>query len=395
MSFFEDHEPGNSARSSIHQIIYYFFLFFIFLFFTTSRGIATKSFYLVSSAFVVYSIIYLREFSKFINNKTYSYSVLIISYLVIISVVKGQIQYDDVKACFRLIIFLSIMVLFFSDMRRLQALLNVIVAATMVGSFVDVYDYFMSGNYRYSLPFGVERKFLNQIYAGGIYSLVAITSVHQFLIYRNHAAKTLYASCFVYLSALIFLTKSRAALLCFIISILIYFVIDSKRCRKYGFVALLFLVVLAGLFNEYVYDLSTLIERKDSHRLQIWINSYDLLKDNILFGHGLGSDYLLKLDSSSFTHPHNLYLYAIFTGGLICFVLLSVLLWVAFKSILRNNDKVHGPFLLSILFYIITFNFFDSRMVIDDIGVGWQVFWLPIGIIAAFSSLSETVSVEV
>jgi hypothetical protein len=34
-------------------------------------------------------------------------------------------------------------------------------------------------------------------------------------------------------------------------------------------------------------------------------------------------------------------------------------------------------------------------MIVDDIGVGWHLFWFPIGLIAAFASLQGPVKDEV
>ena len=81
-----------------------------------------------------------------------------------------------------------------------------------------------------------------------------------------------------------------------------------------------------------------------------------------LVGHGLGEDFFVKYSHGSVTEPHNLYLYAIFSGGLVCFLILLILYWMAIKGIFHNWCQDLGPFMAAILLFIITFNFFDSRI---------------------------------
>jgi O-antigen ligase len=138
-----------------------------------------------------------------------------------------------------------------------------------------------------------------------------------------------------------------------------------------------------------------LIERKDAFRLEIWDKSFEKLKESIIFGHGLGEVFSLEYSRGSVTHPHNLYLYVVYTGGLVCLILVLVLYFMAINSIYRNWDADYGAFMAAILIYIVTFNFFNSRMIIDDIGVGWHLFWLPIGMIASFSSFRDTVRADI
>ena len=97
--------------------------------------------------------------------------------------------------------------------------------------------------------------------------------------------------------------------------------------------------------------------------------------EKFIFGHGLGADFQLYISTGEkFTEPHNLYLYVLFTGGVVCLFLLLFLYWMAIVTIYRNWNCEVSPFLSSILLFIIIFNFFDSRMVVDDIGVGWSLF---------------------
>ncbi|MBE0575120.1 MAG: O-antigen ligase family protein [Desulfuromonadales bacterium] len=301
---------------------------------------------------------------------------------------------DYIKAGFRLIVFLTIMLFFLTQKCEIFTLFKIIVVATIVGSGYDLFNYVVSGSYQRSLPFGMGTKFLWHIYAGGVYSIVAIISTHLAFMSRNRIEKILYSLSCVYLSVLVYLSQSRAAILCYLLSIMIYLLLSKRANIKYGLITLLTFSLIVGVVNSHIYKFASLLARKDAWRLEIWSLSLDILKDKILFGHGLGENFLLKASFGSYTEPHNLYLYAIFSGGMVCFLLLLILYWVAIRAIFHNWCPDLGPFMAAILLFIITFNFFDSRMVVDDIGVGWHLFWFPIGLIAVFASLQGPVKDE-
>lgn len=379
----------------VEKFLYLFFLIFIALLFSVKRGIATKEFYIVSMLFIIYFRYNLHAFKNLYSNKVYLLSMILILYSVLSSMIVGSIEFDYIKAGLRLIVFLTIMSFFLSEKGEIFTLLKIIVVATVVGSGYDFFSYISSGGYQRSMPFGVDSKFLIQIYAGGIFSIVAIISVHLAFMDRNRIEKILYSLSCVYLSTLVYLSQSRAAILCYFFSIMIYLLLCKKVKIKHGLITLLTFSLIVGVVNSHIYKFTSLLARKDSGRLEIWSLSQDILKENFLFGHGLGEDFLLKTSVGSFTEPHNLYLYAIFTGGLICFLLLLTLYRMAIKAILDNWCPDLGPFMAAILLFIITFNFFDSRRIVDDIGVGWHLFWFPIGLIAAFASLKAPVNDEV
>jgi O-antigen ligase len=309
--------------------------------------------------------------------------------------VVGRIELDYIKYGFRLIVFLTIMLFYLKRKHEMFTLFKIIVLATVVGSGYDLFNYISSGSYQRSLPFGVDSKFLIQIYAGGIFSITAIISAHLAVMGRSRIEKILYSLSCVYLSTLVYLSQSRAAILCYLLSIVIYILLSKRVKVKHGLITLLTFSLIFIFINNHIYKFTSLLARKDSGRLEIWALSLDILKDKALFGHGLGADFLLKTSVGSFTEPHNLYLYAIFTGGMVCLLLLLILYWMAIKAVFHNWCPDLGPFMAAILLFIITFNFFDSRMIVDDIGVGWHLFWFPIGLIAAFASLQGPVKDEV
>ena len=378
----------------IEKYLYVFFVAFMALLFSVNRNIATKEFYIVSFLFVIHFLYNRHSYKKIYSNKVYLLSVVLILYSVVSSMIIGSIELDYIKSGFRLIVFLTIMLFLFTEQSEIFALLKIIVIATIVGSGYDLFKYVVSDNYLRSVPFGVGTKFLWHIFAGGVYSIVAIISVHLAFMGRNRIEKILYSLSCVFLSLLVYLSQSRAAILCYLLSIMIYLLLSKRVNIKYGLIALLTFSFIVGVVNSYIYKFTSLLARKDAGRLEIWTNSLAILKSKILFGHGLGEDFIVKYSHGSVTEPHNLYLSAIFSGGLVCFLILLILYWMAIKGIFHNWCQDLGPFMAAILLFIITFNFFDSRMVVDDIGVSWLLFWFPIGLIAVFASLRSPVKDE-
>lgn len=378
----------------IEIISYTSFYVFVGLLFIANRNVSTKWFYLTTSFVFIYIILKSEKIKELTNNRIFLSCLALISYSVCISYLYGQFEFNYLKSGVRLIIFISAIIFFVRNKLNLTIILNIIVVCTLLGSFWDLYEYVASGGYQSAVPFGVGTKYLWHIFAGGIYSIAAMFALYLADDNKYLPAKFVYIVIFVFLNMLILISQSRSAILCYMLSVMLYLILKKKLNIKYLIITITSVLLVSWFVSNNIYMFASLVERKDAYRLEIWSKSFDMIKGNILFGHGLGADFHLKFSSGTVTGPHNLYLYAMFTGGLVCLLLLLFLYYMAITSLLRNWNPDLGPLMAAILLFIMTFNFFDSRMVVDDIGVGWHLFWFPIGLIAAFASLQDPVKDE-
>jgi len=376
-------------KDRLEKIVYFSFLIFLSLLYLSNRNIAAKFYYITSSFVLIYIFFTYKNIIKLVKNRIGLSCISIISYSLISSFFINGIEYLYIKSSIRVFLFIAASILFFRNEKDINCALKIILVFTVLGSFPDLYDFFISGNYQNGTPLGQGSKYLWHIYAGGIYAISAMVSFYLFFTSKDNKIKLIYLIFFIYLSSLVYLSQSRAAILCYFLAIMLYLVLSRNINLKYVFITLATFSILGWVVNFWVFKFSTLLERKDAGRFAIWDKSLDIIMDKIIFGHGLGADFKFYHGKLIITEPHNLYLYALFTGGLICLVLLMLLYWMAIKAIYCNWNFETGPFLSSILLFIIIFNFFDSRKIVDDIGVGWPLFWVPVGIIAAYSSVCE------
>ena len=197
------------------KILYFFYIIFMAALYLFNRNIAAKSYYIISFLFLIY-IIFIRDNGcKLKENKLYISSVLLVLYSLASSIILNGINSPYIKSSLRLVLFLSATIIILKNKKNIIIVLNVIMLSTFLGSLPDLYDYFMSNDYQKAIRFAAENKYLVSIYAGGVYSISAIISLHLVFNSKHFQQKVIYSFFLVYLSALVYLSQSRAAILSF------------------------------------------------------------------------------------------------------------------------------------------------------------------------------------
>lgn len=175
------------------------------------------------------------------------------------------------------------------------------------------------------------------------------------------------------------LIGSRGGLLASVMSVVVYFLTQSKKPLKAFLcmlVVLLIAVMLANFFlPEYIsqrFTLSNMIEGGGSGRLTIWKNYFAMYGEQNLFGllFGIGRNSAPSLYLENFGRPyyaHNIFVRALLETGIIGLALLIALL----VSILKKGIKEKNGALVAALLGFVTGAFFLDM---DNM----RVFWLLI-----------------
>jgi O-antigen ligase len=128
---------------------------------------------------------------------------------------------------------------------------------------------------------------------------------------------------------------SRSSWVASICSIFILFILNYKKIKMihlvYLIVFLLFIVFLYLNFDSFQNRFSQLISGHSSERIEIWVNTLNLIEQNFLFGYGIDSwKNLPDLYLIKFPDPHNLILEILIYTGIIgllaCLFTISVVI---------------------------------------------------------------------
>jgi len=205
---------------------------------------------------------------------------------------------------------------------------------------------------------------------------------------------------FFYLSLILplialFLTKSRAGIIALIVSLSLYGILwlYKKLKSKVAQVALALSSIILSLLFFILLLKFGLRPETDSIRLEIYSYSWQMIRDNPIFGIGLGNyqNYLSNMvTSDSFReivlpyayHPHSLFLAMWLNLGLIGLVSFIGLIIFFFINIIKYPSISNILFSCSII-AILAHGFFDTTYFKNDLSA---FFWLAILLTVPFHS---------
>tara|TARA_B100001989_G_C24535221_1_gene463928 strand:- start:510 stop:1676 length:1167 start_codon:yes stop_codon:yes gene_type:complete len=164
----------------------------------------------------------------------------------------------------------------------------------------------------------------------------------------------------------IFLSQSRGALICFLISGF-YYILSRPGKAKY-FTSIIFIIVTFILSSS----ISVLLLRNQnieniftfSERYYVFLSSIEMIKSNYIFGTGFVTgttqiaDYMSSLGIEHWQnyHSHNEFLQAFSTGGFVQFILCIYIFKVIFQNSKKIFKNIDNSFLIINFFHLIYFS---------------------------------------
>jgi len=219
----------------------------------------------------------------------------------------------------------------------------------------------------------------NPINTAIYFGLVTLTAWWDF---PRHRSLTKFGLLFVIAAsvAMMLLTKSRGPIL----SLTIVLVLISAFRRNKDDLILWGIVLIAGVVGVTYFNVApTILDRAASpnYRLGIWLNAIKLIKNNLIFGQGLGDSANIPISIVgggivTVSHSHSSILEPFRVGGLVGgFIFVAMILTIAFQPLRANRERL---FFISWLAYGLLCLSSNGRLPFMRPSVEWFAFWIPL-----------------
>lgn len=200
------------------------------------------------------------------------------------------------------------------------------------------------------------------------------------------------------LSAGLFVTFSRTALLAALLGMIILVVSQLKNWRKLlpALVIISLTVSICAWHYGYLYrprlELNSRLESKSTdERMSLMTQAWDLIKAKPLTGVGLANfgiaawqDDEIKKDVFAYQPVHNLFLLIAAEGGLVLLIIFVALLIITIKSSWQDQDRA---FKLALIAALVSLMIFDHYLYTQALGV--YLLWLVLAIVIKIDKIEN------
>lgn len=133
-----------------------------------------------------------------------------------------------------------------------------------------------------------------------------------------------------------------------------------------------------------------LLERGLSYRIDIWVQAVERWSTDVWFGIGIAARPLFYLGNGfSATSPHNIFLAALLSTGVVGLVLLVgsflVLIYLAFRQMTVSGDRLA----LALLLYVVIYGLVDRQIDLRNISPEYFTLWYAAGLMIGFQVLRQ------
>lgn len=172
-------------------------------------------------------------------------------------------------------------------------------------------------------------------------------------VYFKHSKnRKISRACFIFALGGLICTSSRSSYIAIAIAIIVMLISNKRIFKKlFPFVILLAVAIPIGLGLRYKNTSVTEFFDSNNMRIEIWKNCIDMFTHNPVLGLGAGTDNIHTLLRDTYgiinrTHAHNLFLEMLVEGGIIGGALMTALIVIIIKNIikifkLKNNKYKH------------------------------------------------------
>jgi len=240
-----------------------------------------------------------------------------------------------------------------------KEILDILVSTSTIMGIIIVTGYFLgfSINHLFSAPYAGTRL------VGGLdgpnelaaFNLLPFTYSLNMMLYQKKMRKK-YILNVIVTAIVIVLTWSRGGFigmcLALVISIIIYLRRHFRIKNILQFIILALIIVV--LINSYVIPNFVNIRKNASGRLGAVPLMVETIKKRPVFGWGLGT-FNENTELSNAT-PHNGYIFILYAGGILSFILYSIFLYLIFRRIIKQSDIIKFMLFLTFLIQEMLFN---------------------------------------
>jgi O-antigen ligase len=293
---------------------------------------------------------------------------IIILGLLVISII--NIASSDIRIILsRIFLFISPFVFFFFVLKKckdLELLLWSSIIIALLNFPLGIYEILFKPGWGIEMDWRGFRIFGNLFWHNS-YSFYLLPSILVLYALYKKSSKTLLLLLMLILLVLDFFTFSRTGLITLGLSICIFELLYSKGFKITLMRILIFLILIFGILlyvNGYL-DLSSRFKPEAiSERTMIWQTIIPFIQDNLIFGNGIGSYEIYRVNFLNELSSHNFYLNIIFELGLVGLGLSLAFIFFIFKDLknkLKSKNRFRsGEMGLALLVGILFFSFFGN-----------------------------------
>lgn len=129
------------------------------------------------------------------------------------------------------------------------------------------------------------------------------------------------------------------------------------------------------------FDYGRVLSRGDSYRFAIWQLTVDMIKENPLFGAGMGSYYEVEVSGGAkYTGAHNVVLGTLYHLGAVGLALFLLVLWRIAEYAVSAVREAADYFPIAILVFGVVAGAFDLHTVFLNLNREWLIWLLPIAL---------------
>ncbi len=275
------------------------------------------------------------------------------------------------------------------DRRSLERYLDAMIAACLIAGIVSIAHHVAFGETAGRMsPIGLNDHQVVGAFAYGALGVLALCQVHQPVGWRK---RLFYGAAAGVAGLVILLTISRGPLIAFGITVL-FILIAYRSWRTIAIVAVsgLAFVVTAELLRRGMPTelqlaapgdlLPKFLTRAPSMRPEIWAYAIEHVEASWMFGHGLTAPFDFPY-SVPITHPHSMYVSALYYGGVVgLLLLLTVAAALVFE--LRGVSPRHYRILMAAtLLHGLLAGVPDLARLATSLSPVWLFLWLPAALI--------------
>jgi len=222
----------------------------------------------------------------------------------------------------------------------------------------------------------------NAIHIGSVYAMVVLIMYFHFVGHGRMPEKLVYSVLSVPCLGVLFLTLSRGPLVAFYLAVIAGVLVDNNRKMILIFLCLTalgwYIINDSGSHNAFFF-------RGDSYRIEIFRAAMEQAHKAPLFGSGILTKFSYQLSDGKtlVSHPHNLYLSTLMSGGVMGLGLLIALLirgvWQGIIYYMRRGSFMPGVWLIFGILSVFT----GYGKIVNHPHPVYLYLWLPLGILMA------------
>ncbi len=306
-------------------------------------------------------------------------------------------RFGEVKTVLYLLIFSTI--IFYCLDRYPDFLSTLIKLVIVVAGFSLVFNiilfYMVDGNSLTARFHGFGRLW-SPLWLAAVYGALTLV-LTSLLTHRFHQFTSAQKIWLILMTAVFFIavlaTQSRMAIAA---TILVSFIVvvsgnASPKFRLFSAFSIIAMLVLTVFVSSNVFD--KMVERGQSHRLNIWEGALSLSSEKPFIGYGAGSD--IQIDTAvkkvdGWHHYHSSYIATLVDLGWFGFSLAMLLIVFTFVTAWRLRKILAVQISAGVFLYCLLISLTFGEGFISRMNVQWLLFWLPVLVIAYHQAVHES-----